>query len=65
MRSRRSGGIIPGAKLAARGAAVGVNYYKSEAAAHDVVRVVAAFASDLLGFANGQYIAVDGGLTMP
>ena len=31
----------------------------------DVAVAVVAFASDLLGFATGQYIALDGGLTMP
>ncbi|HEY9448767.1 MAG TPA: SDR family oxidoreductase [Gemmatimonadaceae bacterium] len=31
----------------------------------DMARAVVAFASDLLGFATGQYIAIDGGLTMP
>jgi 3-oxoacyl-[acyl-carrier protein] reductase len=31
----------------------------------DVARAVLAFASDLMGFATGQYVAVDGGLTMP
>jgi 3-oxoacyl-[acyl-carrier protein] reductase len=31
----------------------------------DMGRAVAAFASDLLGFATGQYLALDGGLTMP
>ena len=31
----------------------------------DMGRAVVAFASDLLGFATGQYIALDGGLTMP
>lgn len=31
----------------------------------DVGRAVAALASDLLGFATGQYLALDGGLTMP
>jgi 3-oxoacyl-[acyl-carrier protein] reductase len=31
----------------------------------DIARAVAAFSSDLLGFATGQYIALDGGLTMP
>ena len=31
----------------------------------DIGRAVVAFASDLLGFATGQYVAVDGGLTMP
>jgi 3-oxoacyl-[acyl-carrier protein] reductase len=31
----------------------------------DIGRAVAALASDLFGFATGQYIAVDGGLTMP
>jgi 3-oxoacyl-[acyl-carrier protein] reductase len=31
----------------------------------DIARVVAALASELMGFATGQYIAVDGGLTMP
>ncbi|HEX8392651.1 MAG TPA: SDR family oxidoreductase [Longimicrobium sp.] len=31
----------------------------------DIARAVTALASDLLGFATGQYIAVDGGLTMP
>jgi 3-oxoacyl-[acyl-carrier protein] reductase len=31
----------------------------------DVGRAVLAFASDLMGFATGQYVAVDGGLTMP
>lgn len=31
----------------------------------DVARAVVGFASDLLGFATGQYIAIDGGLTMP
>lgn len=31
----------------------------------DVAAAVVAFSSDLLGFATGQYIALDGGLTMP
>lgn len=31
----------------------------------DIARAVTALASDLFGFATGQYIAVDGGLTMP
>lgn len=31
----------------------------------DVARAVVAFSSDLMGFATGQYLAVDGGLTMP
>jgi 3-oxoacyl-[acyl-carrier protein] reductase len=31
----------------------------------DIGRAVAALASDLFGFATGQYIAVDGGLTRP
>ena len=31
----------------------------------DMGRAVVALASDLLGFATGQYVAVDGGLTMP
>lgn len=31
----------------------------------DVGQAVVAFASDLLGFATGQYLALDGGLTMP
>ena len=31
----------------------------------DLARAVLAFASDLMGFATGQYVAVDGGLTMP
>lgn len=31
----------------------------------DMGRAVVAFSSDLLGFATGQYIAIDGGLTMP
>jgi 3-oxoacyl-[acyl-carrier protein] reductase len=31
----------------------------------DVGRAVVAFSSDLLGFATGQYLALDGGLTMP
>lgn len=31
----------------------------------DVARAVVAFASELMGFATGQYLAVDGGLTMP
>lgn len=31
----------------------------------DIARAVTALASDLMGFATGQYIAVDGGLTMP
>jgi 3-oxoacyl-[acyl-carrier protein] reductase len=31
----------------------------------DIGRAVVAFASDLMGFATGQYLAVDGGLTMP
>lgn len=31
----------------------------------DIAGAVVAFASPLLGFATGQYIAVDGGLTMP
>lgn len=31
----------------------------------DIGRAVVALSSDLLGFATGQYIAVDGGLTMP
>lgn len=31
----------------------------------DIGRAVVAFASDLMGFATGQYVAVDGGLTMP
>lgn len=31
----------------------------------DVARAVVALSSDLLGFATGQYLALDGGLTMP
>ncbi|HET6229179.1 MAG TPA: SDR family oxidoreductase [Longimicrobiaceae bacterium] len=31
----------------------------------DMGRAVVAFASDLMGFATGQYVAIDGGLTMP
>lgn len=31
----------------------------------DIARAVVALASDLMGFATGQYVAVDGGLTMP
>jgi 3-oxoacyl-[acyl-carrier protein] reductase len=31
----------------------------------DIGRAVVAYASDLMGFATGQYVAVDGGLTMP
>lgn len=31
----------------------------------DIARAVLAFSSDLMGFATGQYVAVDGGLTMP
>jgi len=31
----------------------------------DIARAVVALASDLMGFATGQYIALDGGLTMP
>ncbi len=31
----------------------------------DMAAAVVAFSSDLLGFASGQYIAIDGGLTMP
>lgn len=31
----------------------------------DIGRAVVGFASDLFGFATGQYLAVDGGLTMP
>ena len=31
----------------------------------DIGRAVVAFASDLMGFATGQYVALDGGLTMP
>lgn len=31
----------------------------------DIARATVAFASPLLGFATGQYVAVDGGLTMP
>jgi len=31
----------------------------------DVAASVLAFSSDLMGFATGQYIALDGGLTMP
>jgi 3-oxoacyl-[acyl-carrier protein] reductase len=31
----------------------------------DMARATVAFASDLLGFATGQYLALDGGLTMP
>jgi 3-oxoacyl-[acyl-carrier protein] reductase len=31
----------------------------------DLGRAVVALASDLMGFATGQYVAVDGGLTMP
>lgn len=31
----------------------------------DMARAVVAFSGDLLGFATGQYLAVDGGLTMP
>jgi 3-oxoacyl-[acyl-carrier protein] reductase len=31
----------------------------------DVARAVTALASDLMGFATGQYVAIDGGLTMP
>jgi 3-oxoacyl-[acyl-carrier protein] reductase len=31
----------------------------------DVGRAVVALASDLMGFATGQYVAIDGGLTMP
>jgi 3-oxoacyl-[acyl-carrier protein] reductase len=34
-------------------------------APEDMGRAVVALASDLLGFATGQYVAVDGGLTMP
>ena len=34
-------------------------------APEDIARAVAAWSSDLLGFATGQYVAVDGGLTMP
>ena len=32
---------------------------------HDIGRAVVALASDLMGFATGQYVALDGGLTMP
>lgn len=31
----------------------------------DIARAVVALASELMGFATGQYVAVDGGLTMP
>lgn len=31
----------------------------------DIAGAVVAFSSELMGFATGQYIAVDGGLTMP
>lgn len=34
-------------------------------APEDVGRAVVALASELFGFATGQYVAVDGGLTMP
>ncbi|TVP54088.1 MAG: SDR family oxidoreductase [Gemmatimonadales bacterium] len=34
-------------------------------APEDMARAVVALSSDLLGFATGQYLAIDGGLTMP
>lgn len=34
-------------------------------APNDIARAVVAFSSDLLAFATGQYLAIDGGLTMP